>query len=313
MKKLLALLAACFLAVAMVAPACATDTGKLTVSVLCDDKASSEKYLAEHGVSMLVELPNGHRWLFDTGSTDVFLQNAQRLGVSLDNLTGIAISHGHGDHTGGLIFYPRLKGKPPIYGHPYIWHKQYECRKGVPTKVVGMPDLAREYAYPAFKPVNNVTKLDENMYFFTDVPREPGSYCPTLDKFFNEDCTGACPINDDATLVIKLPQGLVAIFGCSHAGYRNILKAIEKEFPNEKFLAVLGGLHLKEGDEKVMADALAYTDKVKGKDFVFACAHCTGENAIEYFKKNYGEQVVKPAGAGTVVEFASGSPRVKGQ
>ncbi len=314
MMKLLTLLAACSLALALTGgTVCATDTWNLKLSVLCDDKASSEKFIPEHGVSVLLDLPNGHHWLFDTGATDAYLLNAERMGISLDNLTGIAVSHGHYDHTGGLMFYPRLKGNPPIYGHPYIWHKQYEVKKGAPTKVVGMPDMARRLAYPSFKPVNNVTKLDDNMYFFTDIPREPGSFSPTYDKFFNEDGTGWCPIIDDATMVLKTPKGLVAIFGCGHAGYVNILKAIEKEFPGEKFAAVIGGLHLKEADEKVLAEALAYTDKIKGDDFLFACSHCTGENTIEYFKKKYGEQVVKPLGAGSTLEFASAPAKAKGE
>jgi 7,8-dihydropterin-6-yl-methyl-4-(beta-D-ribofuranosyl)aminobenzene 5'-phosphate synthase len=314
MQKLLTLLAACSLALVLTGgTVCATDTGNWRMSVLCDDKAASEKFMPEHGVSVLLDLPNGKRWLFDTGATDAYLVNAERMGISLDNLTGIAISHGHYDHTGGLMFYPRLKGEPPIYGHPYIWHKQYEVKNGAPTKVVGMPDMARRLSYKSFKPVNNVTKLDDDLYFFTDIPRELGSFAPHYDKFFNEDGTGPCPIIDDATIVLKTSKGLVAIFGCGHAGYVNILKAIEKEFPGEKFAAVVGGLHLKEADEKVLADAAAYTDKIKGPDFVFACSHCTGENTIEYFKKKYGDQVVKPLGAGSVVEFAAVGSKPKAQ
>ncbi len=311
METFLTVLAACSLGVAITGPVLATETWKLRLSVLCDDKAVSEKYVPEHGVSILLELPNGHRWLFDTGATDAFLQNAQRMGISLENLNGVAISHGHHDHGGGLIFYPRLKGGPPVYGHPYIWHKQYKCKKDESTKIVGIPDLARKYAYPVFKPLNNVAKIDEDLYFFTDVPREPGSYCPTKDLFFNEDGTGACPVNDDATLVVRTPNGLIAIFGCTHAGYTNILKAIAKEFPNEKVLAVVGGLHLQGADQKVLGEALAFTDKVKADDFVFACSHCTGNNTIEYFTKNYGDEVVRPLGAGAVIEFTAGGSQSK--
>jgi 7,8-dihydropterin-6-yl-methyl-4-(beta-D-ribofuranosyl)aminobenzene 5'-phosphate synthase len=303
MKTVFAILMSCFLAMVMVSTVLAGNASKLKLAVLVDDTTASDKYLAEHGVSILVELPNGHRWLFDTGTTDIFLLNAERMGLSLDNLTGIAISHGHEDHTGGLTFYPRLKGKPPVYGHPYIWHKQYEVKKGEPVRILGMPYLARRYANPAFKPVNNVAKLDEDLYFFTDIPREPGSYAPIQDKFFNEDGTGPCPIIDDATLVVKTPRGLVAIFGCAHAGYINILKAIQKEFPNEKLLSVVGGLHLQSANEKVLAEAVAYTDTVKTEDFTFYGGHCTGSNAIKYFKEKYGDKMVVPLGSGRVIEF----------
>ena len=135
-----------------------------------------------------------------------------------------------------------------------------------------VPYLARRYANPVFKPVNNVVKLDQDLYFFTDIPREPGSYAPTQGKFFNEDGTGPCPIIDDATLVVRTSRGMVAIFGCAHAGYVNILKAIRKEFPNDKLLSVVGGLHLQGASEKVLAEAASYTDTVKAEGFASMAA-----------------------------------------
>lgn len=75
------------------------ETGKLNITVLVDDTVASEELAAEHGVSILVELPNGRRWLVDTGTTDIFMENARRMGISLDDLAGIAITHGHDDHT----------------------------------------------------------------------------------------------------------------------------------------------------------------------------------------------------------------------
>jgi len=67
----------------------AADPGKLKISVLCDDTVMSDQFVTEHGVSILIELPNGHRWLADTGTTDVYLENAKRMGANLDNLTGL--------------------------------------------------------------------------------------------------------------------------------------------------------------------------------------------------------------------------------
>jgi 7,8-dihydropterin-6-yl-methyl-4-(beta-D-ribofuranosyl)aminobenzene 5'-phosphate synthase len=103
--------------------------------------------------------------------------------------------------------------------------------------------------------------------------------------------------------VVKTPRGLVAIFGCGHAGYINILKAVLKEFPNDKLLSVVGGLHLSSAKEKVMAEAVAYTDSIKAEGFTFYGGHCAGGNTIEYFRRLYGDKVVMPMGAGRVIEY----------
>jgi len=273
------------------------------LTILCDDTVASDRCIAEHGLSILVERPNGHRWLFDTGTTDIFLENAHRMSVSLDGLAGIVISHGHEDHTGGLMFCGHLQGKPLVYGHPYIWHKQYEVTKGDPVRVLGMSDRSREYAAPQFRPVNGMAVLEDDLYFFTDIPREPGSYVPTAGKFFNEDGTGPCPIIDDATLVARTPRGLVAMFGCAHAGYVNILKAVRKAFPAERLLSVVGGLHLGSANDQVLAEAVAFTGTFTAEGFTFYGGHCTGGKTIAYFREAFGDDAVKPLGAGRVIQY----------
>jgi len=275
----------------------------LRISVLCDDTAASGEFLAEHGASFLVEPDNGRRWLVDAGTTDIFLMNAARMGISLDHVDGIVVTHGHDDHTGGLAFCSRLGGTPPVYGHPYVWHKQYEVRKGEPVRILGMPYMARRYADPLFRPVRGTSKLDEGLYFFTDVPRQPGSYAPVEGKFFNEDGTGPCPIEDDGTLVMKTPRGLVVLFGCAHAGYVNILKAVRKEFPEELLLAVVGGLHLGGASEAALAEAVAYTDAFRARGFTFHTGHCTGGKAAARFREAFGDEAARPLGAGRVIGF----------
>ena len=276
---------------------------KIELCVLCDDGAVSEKFAKEHGLSILIKLPNGHRWLFDAGTTDVFMENARIMGESLDNLEGVMVSHGHDDHGGGLTFYPRLDGEPPVYGHPLIWVKQYQVKKGDPLRICGIPYLARRYASPHFKPLHNVTQLDDDMYFFTDVRQEPGSYCPTHGKFYNEDGVGPWEGTDDATLAIDTPEGIVAIFGCSHAGYINILKAIGEKFPDKKILSLVGGLHLESADETVLEKIMAYTDRVKTDNFTIYGGHCTGKGPLEVFRTRYGKDVVRPYGSGTVITY----------
>jgi metal-dependent hydrolase (beta-lactamase superfamily II) len=53
----------------------------------------------EPGLSFLIETA-GKKILFDTGYSDLFLANAEKMGIDLRELDFIVLSHGHLDHSG---------------------------------------------------------------------------------------------------------------------------------------------------------------------------------------------------------------------
>jgi 7,8-dihydropterin-6-yl-methyl-4-(beta-D-ribofuranosyl)aminobenzene 5'-phosphate synthase len=57
----------------------------LTISVLTDNTAGGQ-FLAEHGLSYLVEIDN-EKILFDAGHSDVFLKNAKKLKIMATGIT----------------------------------------------------------------------------------------------------------------------------------------------------------------------------------------------------------------------------------
>ena len=73
-------------------------------TVLNENTAGKRGFLAEHGLSVLI-VHQGRKLLFDTGQTDVFLHNAEKIGETLSDLDAIILSHGHFDHCGGLEFW----------------------------------------------------------------------------------------------------------------------------------------------------------------------------------------------------------------
>jgi len=79
---------------------------------------SGSGYWGEHGLSFYIE-SGGLRILFDTGqSGDVLLHNARLSDVSLSGLDYIVLSHGHYDHTGGLMKVIELNEGIPLIMHP---------------------------------------------------------------------------------------------------------------------------------------------------------------------------------------------------
>ncbi len=84
------------------------------VTALVENSVYQLELLAEHGDAFLVQA-GGMRVLFDTGQGKVLLKNAAALGISLEGLDAVVISHGHCDHTGGLAEVLSLPGAPAVY------------------------------------------------------------------------------------------------------------------------------------------------------------------------------------------------------
>ena len=89
---------------------------------------------AEHGVSMLVTTyagGNKDSFLFDTGVTvDGVLHNMDVLDIKGNELHAVVLSHGHTDHTRGLMGFIKRYGRPrvPIVLHPdaYLQRKNIQ-------------------------------------------------------------------------------------------------------------------------------------------------------------------------------------------
>ena len=68
----------------------------------------------EHGLSFYAETAN-HKILLDTGASDSFIRNAELLGIDLTQVDTVILSHGHYDHSGGIIPFTRLNPDAKIY------------------------------------------------------------------------------------------------------------------------------------------------------------------------------------------------------
>lgn len=85
---------------------------------------------AEHGFAALVTVRRGASTLtllFDTGlSPDALVVNADRLGLRLDEVQAVVLSHGHFDHTGGLAGLAGREGvrSLPMVVHPQVWTRR---------------------------------------------------------------------------------------------------------------------------------------------------------------------------------------------
>jgi 7,8-dihydropterin-6-yl-methyl-4-(beta-D-ribofuranosyl)aminobenzene 5'-phosphate synthase len=101
-----------------------------TITILVENTVpgKSDGLIGEHGFSLFLERPD-RRILFDTGAGAALLHNAARLGKDLRTADAIVLSHGHKDHTGGLVAALGAIGRRiPVYGHPGIFADRFGKR-----------------------------------------------------------------------------------------------------------------------------------------------------------------------------------------
>ena len=81
---------------------------------LMEDTDGKNGCLYEHGLSFYIET-NHHKLLLDTGASEATLENAKKLGIDLTRVDTVILSHGHYDHSGGIMAFAKLNPKAKIY------------------------------------------------------------------------------------------------------------------------------------------------------------------------------------------------------
>ncbi|WP_408071454.1 MBL fold metallo-hydrolase [Butyrivibrio sp. JL13D10] len=98
---------------------------------------------AEHGLSFYIETEK-HRLLMDTGASDLFIENAGKLGVDLKQVDTVVLSHGHYDHAGGIIPFSRINDKAKIYVHQQAFAECYSTTRGGEPRYIGVdPEIKK--------------------------------------------------------------------------------------------------------------------------------------------------------------------------
>ena len=86
-------------------------------TVLSDNRTNDSQFETEHGLSILLETDK-HHILLDTGASDVFIRNAEKMGIDLSTVDYVFISHGHSDHAGGLKHFLNINERAKVVVSP---------------------------------------------------------------------------------------------------------------------------------------------------------------------------------------------------
>ncbi len=258
---------------------------------ILNDNRPKTPYGSEHGLSWLIEV-EGERVLFDTGPSDIFLHNARKMGLSLDEVDTIVLSHGHYDHGNGLAY---LERTPPrrLICHPEAFDGKYHLGSDM---WLGLP-LTRKEAEERFDltTTRKPYRVTEKILFLGEIPR--GNDFESKRTSFADAEGREDFMADDSGVVVLTPEGLVVITGCGHAGICNTVAHAREVTGVEKVRAVMGGFHLKKDDE-VTRETVRWL-KENGVQQAFP-SHCTELPALARFYEHFGNEFIR---SGDVIEL----------
>lgn len=262
--------------------------------------------IAENGVAIHIQLQwdrYSYNVLFDTAmSGKVLLHNAAALGVDLNSLDHVVISHGHPDHYGGLLallgersapvpvslgeaaFLPRYlrlaSGQvAPYYNHD-LTRESIEALKG---RVV-----AHEGALEIGPGALATGAIPRSIDF--EMPSQsittPNALIQIVDGHMMPDS-----VPDDQALVVNVGEdGILVFVGCSHAGIVNTLKQAVELSGRSRIRGVFGGFHLGfPGTPETKTDGTI--EALEALDVELLCPmHCTGMPAMMRLRSAFPEK-----------------------
>ncbi|MEW6113834.1 MAG: MBL fold metallo-hydrolase [Thermodesulfobacteriota bacterium] len=274
--------------------------------ILVNNVVGESPYLAEHGLSMIIESPemgNGELILFDTGqSSDVLLRNAQEIGVDWANLHTIVLSHSHYDHSGGLPgLIPRLPKGVRVIGHPTSFVPRANTQPFF--RDIGIPFSRNKLEAVEFIESKEPLFLTPNIILSGQVPRvfdfEKESQHGLLWQQHGEYV--ADEVVDDRAIIIRRPgTGFHLICGCCHSGLLNTLKHAAEISGEQQVLTIIGGLHLGSYNDDTLDQVV--TGLKEWNPHLIVPLHCTGMRASARLWKTFGDRV-KFCGTGDTVEL----------
>lgn len=260
----------------------------MKIITLVENTVENEKCIAEHGLSIYIETEK-HKLLLDTGQTDAVVKNAEVLGIDLSAVDTVILSHGHYDHSGGIlpfseinhtaqIIMQRSAAEPHFNGDRYI---------GIDKAI---PDL------PNVRLIEGDVQLDNELFLFSGITgrrcypqgnrklscMRKGEKVP--DDFIHEQC-----------LVITQNGKRWLLSGCAHNGILNILDKYKELFDSHPDY-VITGFHMmkREGKhtEEEKAVIIQTAQELAKMNTVFYSGHCTGIPAFEMMKDIMGDKLI---------------------
>lgn len=307
------------------------------VTLLVDNERGSPGLRAQWGLSVWIETPEA-RILLDSGLNDVFARNARALGIALDEADAFVLSHGHGDHGGGVARAVESAPAAGIVLHPGALSPRYWLSRTGKVDPIGLQDPSLAALWGVTERVTwalGPVEVAPRVWASGPIPRRHPLEEAERNFFLDHACTVRDQVVDDQAVVVETDAGLVLLLGCAHAGVVNTLDHVrrtaaareearpgasatgrvagDRRAPRAgnrrlplagdclpRVRAVVGGMHLLHASP---ARLRATSDALRaaGVDLV-APVHCTGKRGKRHLRATLPDAYADCA-TGSVLEF----------
>lgn len=268
----------------------------MRIVALSENTAVSDKLFAEHGLCLYIE-HNSKKILFGSGASALFIENAKRLDISIDDIDALVLPHNHTSVSGGTEVL--IKKNPSV---SIFLRSDYatDCAeaKGIFRSRTGLS--AGFFKSNKLKCVlfTSFSEVCKDFYVAT-VKQYEKTHSSDKTYFIRR---GRKWVKDDfssETFAVCFPgkrkDGFVLLTGCSHSGITNIIKTA-CEMWNAPVIAVIGGFNMMGGNINRIscsADEIKHTATELQKldiGYIYTC-HCTGRKGYEMLKGFLGDQI----------------------
>ena len=259
----------------------------MRITVLSDNIGSGT-LKGEWGLSFHIE-HDGKKYLLDTGGSELFLTNAEKLGIDISEVDCAVLSHAHYDHSLGMEAFFRSNSKANFFVSPNACENCYGGWRFL-SRYIGLPKGVLSAYKNRIKSLCGVAEIEKGVFV---VPHSTGGLSEIGRKSHLYVRRGWHYIQDDfsheQSLVFRSEDGLVVFNSCSHSGADVVVEEVERAFPGENVKAYLGGLHLfRMNDSEVRESASRI---LKTNIGMVITGHCTGDRAYDVLKTILGKSV----------------------